>query len=285
MSRTTPQAIGSKRHGMIPMIKGAIELNTIYNEDCLETMGRMPDECVDLILTSPPYDGLRIYRGYSFNFEPIAKELYRVLKPGGVIVWIVGDQTVNGSESGTSFRQALYFMGLGLNLHDTMIYEKHGLTMNHNRYEQDFEYMFVLSNGRPATFNPIKVKTLWPETNRSGRYTKHHDGDVRKAKNYGERKPVKSEKIKGNLWRFNTGHQHSTKDDFAFGHPAIFPEKLAADHIKSWSDEGDTVYDPFMGSGTTAKMARYLNRNYVGSEISNEYCEIAEQRLKQGVLL
>lgn len=260
-------------------------MNQLITGDCVEVMREIPADSVDLTVTSPPYDDLRRYGGYIFDFESTATELYRITKPGGVVVWVVGDATKNGSESGTSFRQALAFMDLGFNLHDTMIYEKYGLTMNHNRYEQVFEYMFVFSKGRPTTFNPIKIKTLWPETNKSGRYTKHHDGDVRKAKNNGERKPVKTEKIKENIWRFNTGKNHSTKDESAFGHPAIFPEKLAADHIISWSNEGDLILDPFNGSGTTTKIAKQLGRNFIGIDVNPAYTAIAEKRLRQEILL
>ena len=101
-----------------------MKLNTIFNEDCLNTMRAMPDGVIDLVITSPPYDDLRNYKGYSFDFESIAKELFRVVKEGGVVVWVVGDATVDGSETGTSFRQALFFKEVGFNLHDTMIYMK-----------------------------------------------------------------------------------------------------------------------------------------------------------------
>lgn len=255
-----------------------MQVNRVYNEDCLDTMLFMPDNFIDLVVTSPPYDGLRKYNGYSFDFESVAQELYRVIKPGGVVVWVVGDATVKGSESGTSFKQALYFMQCGFNLHDTMIYQKSGLTMNHNRYEQDFEYMFILVKGKPKTFNPIRIPCKWPETNRTGKYSITGETE-RKAQSGKSRKPVKPDKIKGNIWYYPTGNNHSTRDKIAFEHPAIFPERLAEDHIISWSKVGDLVYDPFMGSGTTAKMAVLSSRNWIGSEISAEYIEIIKQRL------
>lgn len=258
-----------------------IELNKIYCESNVETMARMPDGFIGLVVTSPPYDGLRKYNGYSFDFELVAKELFRVVRHGAVVVWVVGDSTLNGSESGTSFRQALYFMEVGFNLHDTMIYKDDGLTMNHNRYEQNFEYMFILSKGRPNTFNPIMVpcKYFGKDSDRTGQITKTHNEKSKKLRSNKKRNNIKDKKIKGNIWEYGNGFNKSSRDELAFVHPAIFPEQLAADHIVSWSNEGDLVYDPFMGSGTTAKMAHLLNRNWIGSEISKEYVDIANKRL------
>lgn len=260
----------------------------IYNMDCVEGMRNyVADNSINLTVTSPPYDNLRKYKGYSFDFESVAKELYRVTKNGGVVVWIVGDQTVNGSESGTSFRQALYFMEIGFNLHDTMIYQKNSMPMNHNRYEQEFEYMFVFSKGKPKTFNPIMVPCRYPEkeTARKNSCYSQTDEALRKARSGKQRTPVKSEKIKGNVWYFTTGKNHSTKDDIAFKHPAIFPEKLARDHILSWSNPGDVVLDPFTGSGTTGKMALLNDRRFIGFEISEQYCAIATQRIDEALNL
>jgi len=258
-----------------------LELNKIYNESNLDTMARMPDCFVDLTVTSPPYDNLRDYKGYSFEFEEVAKELYRVTKHGGVVVWVVGDATKDGSESGTSFRQALFFMETGFRLHDTMIYKDCGLTMNHNRYEQEFEYMFVFSKGKPKTFNPFKIpcKHFGKHSVRTGQFTKEHNVKGKKLRSNKERTNTLSEKIKGNVWEYPNGFGKSTKDEIAFKHPAIFPEALAADHIYSWSNEGDTIYDCFGGSGTVAKMAHLQKRNWLLSEISGEYCQIAEKRI------
>jgi len=257
-----------------------MDINKTYNEDCLDTMKRLKDNTLDLTITSPPYDGLRTYNGYSFDFENIAKELYRTTKEGGVVVWIVGDKTVKGSESGTSFRQALFFKECGFNLHDTMIYQKDSISFPEtNRYSQIFEYMFILSKGKPKTVNIIK-----------DRKNLHYNG--RKTITGGERQVTGELKRrrKGNLlkefgarfniWRVSAGHNKSTTDKIAFKHPAIFPEKLCRDHILTWSNVGDLVYDPFMGSGTTAKMAELNNRNYLGSEISGEYCQIIDERMK-----
>ena len=248
--------------------------NKIFNEDCLETMKRMPDNFIDLTVTSPPYDNLREYNGYSFDFESVARELFRVTKVGGVVVWVVGDATINGSETGTSFRQALFFKEIGFNLHDTMIYrKKNPIPLTHNRYEQEFEYTFVFSKGKPKTFNPLLEKCV---TN--GSYTHlRKTGRVKEAatRNRDEITITKQTKQRGNIWEYVVG---SVKGETGT-HPAPFPEKLARDHIYSWSNEGDLVYDPFMGSGTTAKMAHLLKRNWIGSEISKEYVEIANKRL------
>lgn len=249
-----------------------LELNKIYNMDCVDGM-KLLDSCsIDLTVTSPPYNNLRTYNGFSWDFEETAKELYRITKNGGIIVWVVGDSTVKGSESGTSFRQALFFMNIGFNLHDTMIYRKRNyVPLTHNRYEQEFEYMFVFSKGRPKTFNPIKIpcKNAGKQTNGSTFYQTNHQNLPTKGHSTVK---VSSEKIKGNVWDLSTNSGIK-------GHPAQFPEQLAEDHILSWSNCGDIVFDPFMGSGTTAKMAKLNNRNFIGFECSEEYCKIANDRI------
>jgi site-specific DNA-methyltransferase (adenine-specific) len=233
-------------------------------------MKAMPDSFVDLTITSPPYDSLRIYNGYSFDFESVAKSLFKIIKPGGVLVWIVGDETLKGSETGTSFRQALGLKETGFNLHDTMIWRKTNPMpkFKHKRYSDVFEYMFVLSKGQPKTFNP-----LMQPSKRAGElydYTAKlkTTGKVRQKKTFN----INSEKYRDNIWEIAVA-RNTTE------HPAIFPESLVSDHIISWSNEGDIVYDPFIGSGTTALAAKKLNRSYIGSEISKEYCAIAESRI------
>lgn len=267
-----------------------LKVNKIYNMDCLEGMKRIPNGFVDLTVTSPPYDNLRSYNGNieQWNFEKfqgIAKELYRVTKQGGVVVWVVGDATVKGSETGTSFKQALYFKEIGFNLHDTMIYHKNSLPKNHNRYEQDFEYMFVFSKGKPKTFNAIRIPTKYPEkeTARKNSFFSKTDEKMRSARSGKKRKPVGKDKIKGNIWYITTGKGHSTSDKDAFKHPAIFPEQLAEDHIITWSNSGDLVFDPMVGSGTTCKMAILNDRKYLGIEISEEYVNIANERICKAI--
>lgn len=258
-----------------------MEINKIYNESNLDTMKRMPNEFVHLTVTSPPYDDLRNYNGYSFPFEEIANELFRVTKWGGVVVWIVGDATINGGESGTSFKQALFFQSIGFSIHDTMIYEKNSPSYpandNSTRYSQVFEYMFVFSKGKPTTANLLKdKKNKWggqKTFGATGGQTK--DGRAPRREAY----LIQEFGFRNNIWKFNTGSGFSTKDKIAFKHPAIFPEQLAADHIITWSNAGDIVYDCFGGSGTVGKMAHIHRRNWILSEISVEYCEIAEKRM------
>ena len=255
-----------------------LELNKTHCMDCLEGLKLLNDNSIDLTVTSPPYDDLRKYNGYSFDFENIAKELYRVTKDGGVVVWVVGDKTKNGSESGTSFKQALYFKEIGFNLHDTMIYSSDKPPLSHNRYEQKFEYMFIFSKGKPKTWNPIMEECKYAGSSKKARTFRHTGEELEETHNKGE---VKSHKIKGNIWFYPTGYQKSSKDKIAFKHPAIFPEQLANDHIISWSNEGDIVMDIFSGSGTTHKMALLNNRNFIGFEISQEYIDIENERIKQ----
>ena len=247
---------------------------TIYNGDCREILPELP--MVDLVVTSPPYDNLRDYGGCSFDFNIISRLLYERTAEGGVVVWVVGDATVGGSETGTSFRHALKFMEIGYNLHDTMIYRKggQGATGSNNSYWQDFEYMFVFTRGKIKTFNPLmdrknagSIKTAIGAIGH-----RHANGKVKgqrliKRYPYGKR---------FNVWEY---HESGTRTD----HPAVFPLELASDHIISWSNPNDLILDPFLGSGTTAYCAKKLNRKCIGIEIEEKYCEIAAKRCSQQV--
>ena len=254
-------------------------LNKIHNEDCLKTIKKLPDNFIDLVVTSPPYDNMRLYEGNTFfEFKKIVKNLYRVIKKGGVIVWVVSDQTKNGNETGTSFKQALYFKEIGFNLFDTMIYLKppRGAVGNNKTYWQSFEYMFVFSKGKPNTINLICDREN-KESRKGDNGTKRlFNGKLKQIKRGGYAKTGR----RTNVWEYKIGKGHSASDDLAHKHPAIFPEKLVADHIKTWTNENDIVYDPFMGSGTTAKMSEMLKRNWLGSEINENYYELANERLK-----
>lgn len=268
-----------------------IELNKTYNESCLETMERIPNDFIKLVITSPPYDDLRTYNknvgtnkdefnGYSFPFEDIAKELYRIVQKGGIVVWVVSDAVKNGSETGTSFRQALYFKEIGFNIHDTMIYRKLNPPPNAGtRYQQMFEYMFVFSKGKPTTTNiglrGRSNKCNDKRTYRKKKFSRNKDGEFNENEYF-----VKEKVPDFNIWDFYVGGGNTTNDKVAFEHPAIFPEELVKKHLESWSNEGDVIYDPFMGSGTTSKMCLLNNRNYIGSEISLEYCNIEKRRLE-----
>lgn len=248
---------------------------SLFCSDNISHMKKMEDDCVDLIITSPPYDDLRKYNGFKFDFENTAKELYRITKDGGVVVWIVGDSTKKGSETGTSFNQALFFKKCGFNLHDTMIYHRLAMPNSAKRYNQDFEYMFVLVKGKINKFNPITVDCKYAGQTTSPTSRNNKGELISKGK-----RVIKDKKKKSNIWFYTAGINKSTKDKVAFKHPAIFPEQLAYDHIVSWSNEGDLVYDPFMGSGTVAKMCEKLNRNWIGTELSEEYCKIIKERIE-----
>jgi len=255
------------------------ELNKIYCESNIDTMARMPDGFVDLTVTSPPYENLRDYKGFDFQFDVVAPELFRITQEGGVLVWVVGDQTLDGSESGVSFRQALAFKDVGFRLHDTMIYHKNALTFPETtRYYPAFEYMFVFSKGKPKAINLIadKINIHAGDIQTGGQ--READGTLKRRHGHGT--PVKAMSIRQNVWTYSTGWMVTSPDAETFEHGAAFPEKLARDHILSWSNERDLIYDPFMGSGTTAKMAHLLKRNWIGSEISDEYVDLANKRLE-----
>ena len=269
-----------------------MEINQIYNQSCITGMRYMHENMVDLCVTSPPYDDLRTYNDSSkWDFEvfkEVAQGLYRVMKVGGVIVWVVGDAVIKGSETGSSFRQALYFMDLGFKLHDTMIYEKNGTAFparrDGNRYSQLFEYMFILSkDGKPKTANLICDKPNkwagWQPWGKSGGTMRSKDGKLVQR----QQKPTPKFSPRNNIWKYNTGKGYTTKDDFAFEHPAMYPELLAQDHIMTWSNEDDLVLDPFMGAGTTAVISKDTNRNFIGFEIDESYYNVSQRRLKEHV--
>ncbi len=240
----------------------------------------LPDNFIDLTVTSPPYDNLRTYKGFKFDYKSMFNELYRVTKDGGVVVWVVNDATIKGSETGTSFKQALYAKDIGFNLHDTMIYEKNSFSNpSMNRYHQVFEYMFVLTKGKIITFNPIKDRKN-KNKRLGGDNTRQVNGSILKGKNTGKYLDEYGQRF--NIWKYIIGGGHSTKDKIAYKHPALFPEQLAQDHIISWSNEGDIVLDPMCGAGTTCKMAFLNNRNFIGVDISEEYInEICIPRLQE----
>lgn len=252
-----------------------LQLNKIYNLDCVKGLKLLDDRCIDLTLTSPPYGDLRDYYGYQFDFKMTAKELYRVTKNGGIVVWVTSDKTKKYSESGTLFAQALYFKEIGFKLYDTMIYAKmNPIPLTHRRYEQGFEYMFVFSKGKPNTFNPLMVSCKDFGKGEPGNFRQDSTGELKPAN---KKQIIQEKKIKSNIWYYPVGKGSST-DNFASKHPAIFPEQLAEDHIKSWTNENDLVLDIFMGSGTTAKMSVVNKRNYNGFEISEHYCDLAIER-------
>jgi DNA modification methylase len=259
----------------------------LINDDCLIALTKMEENSIDLTVTSPPYDNLRTYNGNNAQWgeavwKSVIEELYTVTKPGGVVVWVVGDATIKGSETGTSFKQALWAKECGFNLHDTMIYNKGNCPFpDRTRYSNIFEYMFVWSKGTP-TFNPIcdkKNKTGGQKIQSTT--LRQPDGSLIKtsAERNGLNKSIKEFGARFNIWEISPGWGKSHTDKYGYEHPATFPEQLAHDHIISWSNEGDTVLDPFMGSGTTGKMAKQLNRNFIGIELDAQYFDIAKQRI------
>jgi len=247
---------------------------TIIKGDCVSVLRSWEDNVIDLTITSPPYDKLRDYNGYSFNFEGLAKELFRVTKEGGIVVWIVNDSTIKGSETGTSFKQALYFKEVGFNLHDTMIWNKTKMPQNHNRYEQGFEYMFIFSKGKPKTFNGIRDKNNVEAGATAHASFRDKDGVVKKSSSFNKTK-IAELGLRTNVWN----HKPCLGKKDRNGHPAPFPEDLIKDHILSWSNEGDMILDPMCGSGTTCKMAFINKRKTIGIDTSKEYCKISEKRI------
>ena len=250
--------------------------------NCADVMAGMPADMIDLTITSPPYDDMRTYNGYKFDYKSIISQLYRITKPGGVCVWVVSDQTKNGNESGTSFRQALTFQAAGWNLYHTMIYQKgrNQIGAESKAYFKNFEYMFIFSKGKPKTYNALTdVKNTRPGIDRrKGGHIRNADGTMRPR---GKVMCIGEHGKRGRIWYYATGRGNSTKDTMAFEHPAIMPEKLAADHITTWSNPGDLILDPMCGSGTVLKMARAMNRHSIGIDMSYEYCQLARRRITE----
>lgn len=234
-----------------------------------------------MVLTSPPYDSMRAYNGFSIDLDAVIDGIHHVLRQGGVCVWVVGDQMVRGSESCTSFKTALRFIEHGFLLHDTMIYQKRNCMPNPGndkvRYHQSFEYMFCFSKGKPTTFNPIVLQCANAgQVNR--RSFRNHGKDQLEHK---DKSLVKDTKVAGNVFSYTTGYGNTTSYRPAFAHPAVFPEQLARDQILSWTNEGDTVLDPMCGSGTTIFCAHVLGRKSIGIDVSQEYIDLTEQRLNE----
>ena len=260
-----------------------LEINSIYCGNCVDIMKQIDNETISLVCTSPPYDNVRKYGGFVFDFEKIALEITRVLKPGGMIVWVVNDQYIDGSRSLTSFKQCIYFKEkCGLNVHDIMIYQKSGFNFPaNNRYHQVYEYMLCLSKGAPSIFNPITDKlNAYPGQKAHGKHRGSDENNYVDMSKIVKAKPIGEFGKRYNIWYYKVGGGNVTKDKIAYKHPAIFPDELAKDHIVSWTNPGDLVLDPMCGSGTVCKMAKLNNRNFVGIEVNPEYCNIANERLK-----
>lgn len=253
--------------------------NRIILTECVKGMKSVPDDIIPLTVTSPPYEGLRTYDGLAdWNFMDVAKELYRITMPGGVVVWVVQEQIVNGSESGESSRQRLAFANIGFRLHHTMVLGKlGGHQHSKGRYGGALEYAFILSKGKPRYFCPFRDKKN-KEAGREKIFSNRRiDGTFPAKKKarvhpYGFRSPI---------WFYATGKHHTANEDYAFDHPALMPQQMAEDFILSWSKVGDLVFNPFAGAGTVLKMALLNHRRYLGFEINPKYVEIARRRLKE----
>ena len=253
----------------------------LYLKDCVEGMHTIDDGSVDLTVTSPPYDNLRTYNDSStWNddvFKAVSNELYRVTKDGGVVVWIVADSAKEGNESGTSFRQALYFKEIGFKLLDTMIWFKECFSFpSSDHYPQTFEYMFVFTKGKINTFNPIKDRKNLNAGRKIHPTYRQKDGSILKPDLSHRTNLITQEYgIRYNVWQ-----QPSEKHNIT-GHPAVFPLDLARDHIRSWSNPGDLILDPFTGSGTTAIACSSLDRKFIGFEIDPAYYNAAKYRISE----
>ena len=239
---------------------------------------------VDLTVTSPPYDNLRTYESeleWNFNiFKEIAELLYQITAEGGIVVWIVNDATIDGSETGTSFKQALYFKEIGFNLHDTMIYRKTGLSYPMTtRYYPNFEYMFILSKGIPKTVHLLKDRKNKTKGCPVTSTERQQNGILRKSSGAKKGRITKEYGVRWNIWEYNTGYGNSSKDKLAFEHPATMPVQLAIDHILSWSNEEDIVFDCFMGGGTTGVACQQTNRKFIGIEKVQKYYDICTKRI------
>ena len=246
--------------------------------NCVEVMESWPEGCVDLMVTSPPYDQLRDYKGYDFDSKQVITALFRVIRPGGVVVWVVGDTMVRGSRTLTSFRHAVQFRQAGFNVHDVMLYQKKNTPFSRkNAYTNCYEFVFVCSKGAPYAFNPLRVPVLDSSKYKVRSKRRNTDGSMSDK----VRETFNTEKIRTNIWSYAVGLHGTTNDKMAFEHPALFPEKLAADHIVSWSNPGDLVVDPMCGASTTGKMALMNDRRYVGIDVSEEYIEISRRRLTE----
>lgn len=267
------------RHNLIGL---AMDIK-IYNENCVKTLEKIEDNTINLVVTSPPYDDLRTYNNSSTwnydSFKTIANLLYNKISDGGVIVWIISDSTINGSESGSSFRQALYFVEIGFKLHDTMIWRKSNFSNpSKNRYHQTFEYMFVLAKNTIKTFNPIcDRKNIY--SGKIGSYGENTTTQKDGSKKIREQKINSEYGMRHNVWDVKTSGQ--TGESKKYKHPAMFPLELAKDHILTWSNENELIFDPFMGSGTVGVACLQTNRRFIGSEIDADYFSIAKKRIEE----
>jgi site-specific DNA-methyltransferase (adenine-specific) len=255
-------------------------INQILCTDCVAGMQQLPDCCIPLTVTSPPYDDLRTYGGHTFDFEAVAGELWRITMNGGIVVWVVGEQVKKGTETGTAARQKLHFMDLGFRCSTMIMVTSRVRFPQRGRYPSVFDYAFVLTKGRPRHFHAIcdkknkyvGEKFRWKLRERDGRIVKREHCHDKYVGVFGSRM---------NVWFYHVGYMKTTTDKDAYGHPALMPEKMAEDFIISFSRPGDLILDPFSGAGTTSKMAMLNGRRYLGMEICENYASDSRKRLEK----
>lgn len=275
------KTISKNGHGKhSPLMEDLIPLNKIVNGDCVAEMKKLPDNCIDLVVTSPPYDAIRDYKGFDVNLHEAGKEIFRVLKDGGLAVMVIQDQTKNFGKSLTSFRTIVDWCdNVGFKLFETVIYKKHGAEGGwwKTRFRVDHEYIPIFLKGERWKYfdkEPLKIKSKWAGATMTGCATRLTNGKTLKSKKV----VINDKKCRGTIWDYTTcGDGTRLKHE----HPATFPDRLPVDLIQCFCPPGGIVLDPFMGSGTTALAAIALERNYIGYDISKEYCTLAERRIKE----
>lgn len=255
-------------------------INTIICGDAVEVLKTLPDESVDLVVTSPPYDELRVYNGFSLDLHAVGVELYRVMKDGGIVAMVIQDSTKDFGKSLTSFRTIVDWCdNIGFKLFETCIYHKNGTegAWWKSRFRVDHEYMPIFLKGRkPQYFNkePLKIPSKHGGKVMSGSGNRKTDGTTTAV----VRREINPMKCRGTVWDYLMA---GDKNPLKRRHPAVFPDKIPFDFIKCFCPEGGVVLDPFVGSGSTAVMAKVLERKYIGIDISREYCDLAEERLEK----
>ena len=257
-------------------------INSIICGDSAEVLKNFPDNSIDMVVTSPPYDGLRDYNGFSLDLHKIGKEIYRVLKDGGIAVMVIQDATKDFAKSLTSFRTIVDWCdNVGFRLFETVIYHKNGTegAWWKQRFRVDHEYMPIFMKGKkPQYFNkePLKIPSKHGGKVMSGSGNRRTDGTLSET----VRRPINTMKCRGTVWDYLMA---GDKNPLKRKHPAVFPDKIPYDCIQCFCPEGGLVLDPFIGCGSTAVMAKVLGRNYIGIDISREYCDLAEERIEKDV--
>jgi site-specific DNA-methyltransferase (adenine-specific) len=263
---------------MTEMRIGDVELNKVYQQDCIVGMRKIPDGAIDLVVTSPPYDNLRDYNGYSVDLNETGKNIYRILKDGGVAVMVIQDQTKNFGKSLTSFRTIVDWCdNVGFKLFECVIYRKNGTegAWWKNRFRVDHEYMPIFLKGeKPQYFNKdsLKVKSKHGGKIMTGFANRKTNGETGKSIT----KAINEMKCRGTVWDYLMA---GDKDPVKRKHPAPFPDKIPFDFINCFCPPNGIVLDPFVGSGSTVVGAKKLNRSFIGFDISEEYCNLTRKRL------